>query len=551
MNFYHNINHCFCKGITIIFAAACILLFSACTQSDSVVGANDKGEYDEYMYLCLSINYNGQSVTRASNPTPGHDGDGREPGINDENHIYDVCVFIYDGGSQYVNAPDNTPIVTSAYATEDQFIKRDNTPDGPGYLGTYSRETLPVKIHRIPVTSTTQAIVVANMGNILGQNISTLGDLRDHIVAEPWKNNANPENCTNFTMASSSISYVSNITGGSYEDPILFECTLERTMARIDFCWLNTPRFSSEGYDTYDVLSRINPTDKLGEVYVTNMRLFNVMQQPSYFLKRVADKTDGTVNYLGREKVSPNGMAANYVIEPHLADKTKDNRTNTTLLQQWYGDSRVGLLTNEAVKTENAKYPYTSMTKRTLDFKGQNVTGFIMGYANENIVDAQQSCAEYNTGILFETIYKPSKVYNYNKATKVMTENTSYTMGTTFTHYIYIDNVMDESKNLCFTTEQEAIDYRNDNPTQNADIKTYIDARSYYRMWIRHANDGNNETFGPMEYGIVRNNIYRIAVSAFNGPGSPTPDTPTDVELITPYIFVKPWDVIVMPDVIM
>lgn len=526
-----------------------MLLMSACAESDSVVGT-DTGEQEDCMYIRLSINYEGQAASRADNPTPGHDGDGREPGTNDENHIYDICIFLFEGGDQKVNAPNNTPIKVAAYATESQLIKH-NTASGPGYDGAYSKETLPVKIPRITVNNTTQVIVVANMGNIIEQNIHTLGDLRDRIVAESWKDNADPEKCSHFTMASSSISSISNITGGSSDNPILFECNIERTMARIDFCWLKTPRFSTEGYDTYDVVSRLDASNKLGEVYVTNMRLFNVMQQPTYFLKRVALNVGDAIEYLGRETVNSSGQAHNYVIEPRTTSKNAINRTNASLLEEWFGATRIGLLTNDAVVAANAKFPYKSQTMRYMDFRGSTVNGFIMGYANENTFESSLSCAEYCTGILFETIYKPSVIYTYDKSTKTLTANTGHSLGTTFTHYVAIDNVMDESKNLCFMTEQEAIDYRNDNPQQPADIKTYVGGRSYYRMWIKHANDGNNEVNGKMEYGIVRNNIYRIAISAFNGPGSQQPDTDQEVNLINPYIFVKPWDVVVMPDVMM
>lgn len=548
MNIFHYINRNFCRAVLPVLAGFCALLLTACSGSDSVV--DDTELQGDCMYIRISLNYSGAPASRANNPTPGQDGDGREPGINEENHIYDVCVFIYDGGSDYVNAPANTPIIASAYATESQLVKRDNAPDGDGYQGQFSKETLPVKIPRIPVTQHTQAIVVANMGNILGQNIHTLGDLRDRIVAESWKDNSNPEECSHFTMASSSISFTTNVTGGTIDNPILFECNIERTMARIDFCWLNGPNFSTEGYDTYDVVSRLNASNKLGEVYVTNMRLFNVMQQPTYFLKRVALNVGETIDYLGRETVYQ-GQANNYVIEPRTTSKTTANRTNATLLQDWFGNTRVGLLTNNAVKQANATFPYNTRTLRNLDFRGNTVRGFIMAYANENTMDAMSSCAEFCTGILFETIYKPAVVYNYDKDTKTLTANSGYTLGTTFTHYIAIDNVMDESNNLCFMTEQEAVDYRNDNPLQPADIKTYVGGRSYYRMWIKHANDGNNEVNGKMEYGIVRNNIYRIAVSAFNGPGTTEPDADKQPELISPYIFVKPWDVVVMPDVVM
>ncbi|MDE6422957.1 MAG: fimbria major subunit, partial [Muribaculaceae bacterium] len=48
--------------------------------------------------------------------------------------------------------------------------------------------------------------------------------------------------------------------------------------------------------------------------------------------------------------------------------------------------------------------------------------------------------------------------------------------------------------------------------------------KCYYNLWLRHYNDENADPqlSYPMEYAIVRNNIYRVALS-FSGPGDPTP----------------------------
>lgn len=45
----------------------------------------------------------------------------------------------------------------------------------------------------------------------------------------------------------------------------------------------------------------------------------------------------------------------------------------------------------------------------------------------------------------------------------------------------------------------------------------------YYPYWIRHANNGNDETMGIMEFCIVRNNVYRLSVTGIDGLGMADP----------------------------
>lgn len=45
----------------------------------------------------------------------------------------------------------------------------------------------------------------------------------------------------------------------------------------------------------------------------------------------------------------------------------------------------------------------------------------------------------------------------------------------------------------------------------------------YYPYWIRHANNGNDETMGIMEFCIVRNNVYRLNVTGIDGLGMADP----------------------------
>lgn len=54
-------------------------------------------------------------------------------------------------------------------------------------------------------------------------------------------------------------------------------------------------------------------------------------------------------------------------------------------------------------------------------------------------------------------------------------------------------------------------------------ITKYQGGNCYYTYWIKHAEDGNDTTVSPMEYAIVRNNIYQINVTGINDIGTVTP----------------------------
>ena len=77
----------------------------------------------------------------------------------------------------------------------------------------------------------------------------------------------------------------------------------------------------------------------------------------------------------------------------------------------------------------------------------------------------------------------------------------------------------------------------------------------YYYYWNRHNDNGKNGTMGPMEFDVVRNNVYKLSVDKINrlghpripenDPNNPTPDTPDESEEL--YLAVKvqivPWAV--------
>ena len=64
----------------------------------------------------------------------------------------------------------------------------------------------------------------------------------------------------------------------------------------------------------------------------------------------------------------------------------------------------------------------------------------------------------------------------------------------------------------------------------------------YYIYWIRHADDKGPGNIGPMEYAIVRNNIYQLYINSISSLGTDEPDSNVDEFEGEIHLEVQDWD---------
>ena len=76
---------------------------------------------------------------------------------------------------------------------------------------------------------------------------------------------------------------------------------------------------------------------------------------------------------------------------------------------------------------------------------------------------------------------------------------------------------------------------------QATKCEVYSEGRCYYVYWIRHADDGNDKVISPMEYAIVRNNIYQLDINSVSGLGTPEPDSNVEEVKTDIHVQVKDW----------
>lgn len=330
-----------------------------------------------------------------------------------------------------------------------------------GSSTTYTTETK--EIEGLEIGSSYNVLVIANLGESL--NITTLNQLREYTVSTPIVQT------NHFVMASSETGIPVTIQATSKNNPTVVSANVERLAARVDCHW-----------DTeYSV-----GNDK---VVITQAMLVNKYTGGTYAFKRVTNSTtDFTIDYLGTEKVEGN-LAANYVIDPKTLNVPQTDIANS--YDHYFS-------TPWSATDRNWKSLSTTVTSAH-----NGVTYSLLDYTTENVVkaeDNEETCAIYCTGIVFKAKYQPATTdgtfYRYN--------------GTCYASLTDIKNVIGN---------QSISDYN----LSQFGITKYQDGICYYTYWIKHAEDGDDTTVSPMEYAIVRNNIYQINVTGINDIGTVTP----------------------------
>lgn len=330
----------------------------------------------------------------------------------------------------------------------------------------YTTETK--EIEGLEIGSSYNVLVIANLGESL-KNITTLEGLREYTVKTPIVQT------NHFVMASSETGTPVTIQATSKNNPTVVSANVERLAARVDCHWNN--EYSVEN-------------DK---VVITQAMLVNKYTGGTYAFKRVTNSTtDSTIDYLGAEKVEGN-LAANYVIDPKTlnlpqTDIAADYQPYFPTYNNWSATSYWKSLSTAVTSTHN------------------DVTYSLLDYTTENVVkaeDSENTCATYCTGIVFKAKYKPAGIST--------TDGTFYRYnGTCYASLTDIKNVIGDQS-------------ISDNNLSQFGITKYQGGNCYYTYWIKHAEDGNDTTVSPMEYAIVRNNIYQINVTGINDIGTVTP----------------------------
>ncbi len=571
-----------------------LLILAGCIEDEMHCPSAEEETTYPYVVLRIAV----PSETTRSNPMGGEEGNGREQGVLNEDEIHNINVFFYNH-EDGLDAPDNTPILYSIYYN----LKNSSDPDNSVVSYEWKDEDAaanPYVANRylelsFPGNSTTSDFaagikfaVVAKTGKLTASDIGTLRDMRLTKSSDGF--DAKSADCFVMTTAfNREYRYGGKTTGTNTlamsGKNFSGTTTIERMLGRIDL-WYNanenagiSPETGSDakiGNLSYE----IEDTENL--LLLTNILPVNVMQRPSFMFKKVTaiDEQPGnfwtvsnlknvqSFSWAGKElpdgvPVSNPDLPTNYVIEPTTLQKepggSKENSTS------WFGETSADNVKASILDPENGRISEFCNMRR---IKGENDPDYkcdrisIISYANENTHPVDCFRGDYLTGLAIRGHYVPKHIYSAyapaseNNTEKQLTELTetereAFSDGGKIWRYSpSAGSTVKESGSLYFSNEEALDSYRkahpDDNPIVTGFSAGHVDGKlgvvCYYNLWLRHYNDETadpQQTY-PMEYAIVRNNIYRVALE-FTGPGDPEP-TMREPDTMQARIFVRKWN---------
>lgn len=497
-----------------------LLILLACANTgckdDTFLISSTEKEDGSGIYVSVMVNTGGSNVTKAgTTPTPGESGDGSQHGEGDENKISDLVLFFFqgeeteDGTRLGINSSNPEKIeVTPLHFSNNELYGGSSTDK---YDAVYYSATKEVGEMGLQIGQTYDVLVVANIDYDPVKapfEIKTLQDLQNAAFTDIMEK---IESNNKFAMSSAvsefnakgGINSVTIEANNSKNNPAVVRVDIERMVARID-CHINKG-------GTYQVKERPDDEVRLESFivinkYIANVDLGNNNNYYSYWFKRVADtdnlSTNPDITYLGDETTS-NNIASNYVIgpmtltPPQIIDRTEN----------FPYDHSLYYYKNNHSDWEKNWISTTDLLSRQLTSTHNDVTYHFLDYVQENILPVDvlnqaNGMAYYCTGIVFKAKYIPK----------------DFTDGTTFYRYkesFYTS--LDEIKNVI---GNQSI---SENNLSQFGITKYQDGICYYTYFIKHAEDRDDTKVSPMEYAIVRNNIYQVNVTGINDIGSVTP----------------------------
>lgn len=493
-------------------------LACACSSSDSGdITAPLKPEIatsNHYINLNIVVSSGSEGTMRvptADGTNPDwEDGDGREQGINDrENKVTGITFMLYPvaDDTKGINESQDTKLafvqyypVTKADPEECDYKDKDEA--------VYTTGIQPLK--GLDLAQAYRAIVIANrdMTDIFTLN-TTVKAVCEKTLEWIYTGSGMGVNASNFVMSSENDGDVIKFENPTENKPtadgetaIIYEPTtihIERMAARVDF-WMKNAKYVDESSDfkletpgyLYDVYKN-EKDDVIGDekfvlTAVTPFNLYNNSAE-EYLLKKLRDD-DGLIKSIVPE------TRTNNVIDPKTVKKTSgassDYNNPLYVLIGYDRDNKTLASANGYFKSTKDLYENKTTPNSQL-VSIEDIDNFILCYPKENTLEEASPLYYYATGVAIEGDYytKNATTGNYESEHRV--------------YYGFLRHRGEKSGIYQIQAE-----------TAFADNKE---------------NDFSAINNTPMNFGVVRNNIYRISIDRITEK--------KDLELT---IRVKKWD---------
>lgn len=574
-------------------AALCLalsLLAAGCGMSDDLECPSDgSASGSGKAFLQLSFGMTDTQGTRA-NPSGGEDGDGHEAGQTDENAVSTAVAFLFSGDVT-VNGAAETPVTPIYFPS----VTPAQTSGAQGIDAIYTTTPVQTTLEN----GTYNIIVVANPGDDkwweqpANQN---LGQVRDHIQKAAWKEDE--DKYTDFLMSSADeVAQKLVINSNPKDNPATTTVNVERMAARVDYLADNEytctdPRYNSAtveitgatiinrltagSYLLKRVAEDVNGTtpDYLGKETAVNEVATNYVLDP-WTAQKTQENLTGTPFTVDGQSVAASALYDPQTYIPTRSDNPEDwadyCKAGVDATEDNY--LRVGYALENTTDKLSTSLNYNTGIVFKAQFHPKGVEGYTDGHTfftyNGTIyptltsmmgqLNAQKDFAAYAseelkklasweelTNFAQSFVNDPTGYRDY--LTKFATEHSSETYNAnaeqlTWTYYLNQKLGVEEDAQNGPQINQNNVETRAAlYDSSEGLLRTYYNSQCYYIWWLRHSNDGDEETNGMMEYAIVRNNIYKVNVEGIYSLGGDIPDN----EQLKAMVYVNKWSM--LPD---
>lgn len=505
-------------------------MMASCSDDPSVTPENSNLDG---LYMTLTVSP--QSMTRTPSPS-----NITEAGQDDENKVSNLLLVLVNSESKVV---DFTTVSTPAN------IQTDKNSDAITATGNFNRERMIAYLQKTPAANSTKFYVICNPTSA---NQFKIGDNIDNFICKK-----DPEYyytpqkfvMSNSQPATASLPPLADVQAGLYNTAntawSIANVSVERVAVRFDYTdHISGTEFKGvkgTGEDNNYYYTLAEAKDGVGALKVSlkQLALCN-MGKEFYLFKRVSqDGLKTNVNMLGGE------TATNYVVDPfgqEKADLTKDSPASD--YDKYFNYALFGA--NPTLTFANVSDIMKESNKRG------NETGEMSGdqynfwrYAVPSTLPADPTQTQKNgnsTGVVFraeittpdpsgalkEAMTKGDALYAFGGNIIGNYAAIKTIVGTDPAHAISV-----AFKNALTYEQQEATDPTDEINkalvkagfaiyTADKDKEHHNHYYCDYYYWNRHNDNNDPWTMGPMEFGAVRNNIYKLVVTEINRLGHPT-----------------------------
>ena len=530
-------------------AALLLTTWSACSDDTDIPGGENPEEARAYTTVTIAVP-NGVAETRAGT-TADTDDNTTEVGSEDEYKVKTANLYLFPGGAGSSFGSATLKEIISI----NQFTQMTaSTADAKTIVWTSKKTALTPGDYRIyiVVNGTVNGVTDGSKNSLTEADFlaKTTADATGVIAAVPE---------AGLVMASRSpksdnmntLPYIAQTITKDPEQTIA--ATVERMMGKITVTAGGANVASAANVYT-SFSSTVTAISNITNITLKGYYVVNARKEGYYF--RHVDKESTATNPLTEANYGNSTTSLPYVVDPKTYSKTYSG-TPAALAgsyADWYlqGSGAFDLLSFGSFGgTYTAMPGYSSAAAETK----------VAAYCHENTMLKDKQKNGYTTGIVFKAEIAPSKMMQKKAGSGGVEENSTFTsMSEIFYHsgIFYKDIAALKEAGVLLadgTTSSSASGAPAD--LKKNDVQCFKKGSAdgkfvcYYPYWIKHI-PSENTAEDVMEFGIVRNNVYKVTVTGIQGVGKDgvTEDIITDTEtddpttvLLNVKLSIKPWTV--------